>query len=521
MHLRVESKVLYLLMGSRFRLLVGHLLCLSMVLFPTIAVGTCIALREVDIDDDGLLSAAQRKALVQRFVGQCLDQALLRALLHALAAEYSSQGYITTRPYLQPQDASDGKVRVSVLRGTVEAVVDAASGHSNRRLRNLFAGQQGQPLNLRRLETSLEWINRLQSVDARFELRPGKRAGGTVVAVRTTESRPWRLTFGGIFWPTDSQRAIIAEATWDNPLDLNDILEFHLNTSQVRRYLQGGRGGGFVYSLPLSGLLASLYLSRSSYRQRLSVADVTFSGRSDLIALKLDKVLIRDKRHKLDIGVAMRHQRIRNNIAGVPLEVSSYRTSQASIELTGLQIWPWGSLMANYAFSHGTPWFGARTDEDPLSSPELRHMFRRHELELKFSARLQPRLELTSLLHAQYSPDALYNNDRLVVGSDVTVRGYLYRNLLGDTAWYTRNDLRLHWRADALQWGLGPGLDYGRAQCHATNRSTCGVVAGLSLNASAAYGGVQLAASWSHPLRRLPDGHRPDDVVRLDLIWTF
>ena len=148
----------------------------------------------------------------------------------------------------------------------------------------------------------------------------------------------------------------------------------------MRRYLQGGRGGGFVYSLPLSGLLASLYLSRSSYRQRLFVADVTFSGRSDLIALKLDKVLMRDKRHKLDIGVAMRHQRIRNNIAGVPLEVSSYRTSQASIELTGLQIWPWGSLMANYAFSHGTPWFGARTDEDPLSSPELRHMFRRHEL---------------------------------------------------------------------------------------------------------------------------------------------
>ena len=184
-------------MGSRFRFLAGHLLCLSMVLFPTIAVGMCIALREVDIDDDGLLSAAQRKALVQRFVGQCLDQALLRALLHALAAEYSSQGYITTRPYLQPQDASDGKVRVSVLRGTVEAVVDAASGHSNRRLRNLFAGQQGQPLNLRRLETSLEWINRLQSVDARFELRPGKRAGGTVVAAPWWRCVPPRVALGG------------------------------------------------------------------------------------------------------------------------------------------------------------------------------------------------------------------------------------------------------------------------------------------------------------------------------------
>lgn len=495
---------------------------------PAASARDCIALKAVNLDDEGLLPPAPRRRLFAPFLGECIEPALLQRLLEAVATAYLQRGFVTTRPYIQPQDVADGRLRISVLIGRVEAVVDAETGRSDRRLRNAFAGQEGRILNLRRLETALEWINRPPSVDARFELRPGSEPGGTRVVVHAAEGRPWRLTLGGTAWLNGaSRRVLTAEAAWDNPLDLNDILKLNLNTSRVRRQLQGGRAGGLEYSLPLGGLLASLSLSRSSYRQRLPSAGSALraTGRTDQIELKLARVLSRAQRHKLDLNLALRHQRIRNRIAGVSLDVSSYRASQVRLGLTGLRLWPWGNLTADYGFTRGTPWFGARSDGDPLSSPGLRHMFRRHELELELQARPRPGLELASLLHVQYAPDPLYDNDRLAVGSDATVRGYLDRNLLGDKAWYLRNDLRLSRRVDTpagpLQLTFGPGLDYGRVQCQATNRESCGVVAGLSLNASAAFRGGRLALSWSRPLRRLPDGTRPDDVVRLDLTWTF
>ena len=226
----------------------SYFLWLALAAGPALAAETdCLRLARVDIDENRLLPAAERERIVAAAVGRCIEPALLRELLSLLSNAYLERGYVTTRPYLPEQDIADGVVEVGVVVGTIEAIVDAAPGAPDRRLAAAFAGA-GEVLNLRRLETALETLERVASVSAGFEIRPGARPGASIVAVEFNESRPWRLELG-VNGQTDLDDRLSLLFALDNPFDVNDALVVRANTGEVRETLQSNRSGEVEYSL--------------------------------------------------------------------------------------------------------------------------------------------------------------------------------------------------------------------------------------------------------------------------------
>ena len=155
----------------------------------------CPVLSQVDIEPNPLVTAARQQELVAPYLGSCIDSDLIRQILSAISNYFIDNGYVTSRPYLLEQDVSDGQIEIRILIGTVEAVIDAASGSRSGKIATAFLFSD-EILNLRDLETSLEQIERVASVDASIEIRPGTQQGGSIVAIETTESDPLRFEVG-------------------------------------------------------------------------------------------------------------------------------------------------------------------------------------------------------------------------------------------------------------------------------------------------------------------------------------
>jgi len=500
------------------------------------AARPCIELKRIRLSDDGLIAKKQRQKLFAKYLGQCIDPNLLKALLTDVSNQFMGQGYITTRPYLKQQSVVDGDVEISVLKGKVEQVVDAKTGKPNSRTRNAFAFQQGRVLNLRRLETSLEVMNRPPSSDVKFKIKPGKTRGGSIVAIEGRETSPYHLQLGvsGRKNLKDKNFYLTAQFSLDNPLNINDILTISYNGSRVQQQYQGTQAGELNYSFPVVGWLVELVGSTVSYRQGVSGLNNTYLAKGDTQGLRfrVSKPVLRNQTQKLTPALSIHHKNTKNYFSNQLISVSNYKTSQAQFDLSHVWLQKWGRLTSTYSFYHGLDWFGARGDgyvgADPAALNQAKLQFRKHSLDVNLLGYLSKdrSLSFSSNYHLQRSADLLYDNDKLTVGSDYTVRGYYNQNLYGNNAWYIHNDLSKSWtfeKAPALLKGFTvfAGLDYGEVACEADNPSSCGSIAGIAAGFGTQSESLTTNFVFSRPLKRINSSFRPETLFKFDTIWRI
>ncbi len=494
----------------------------------------CVRLKRVELADGGLLAPRARRALFRPYSGRCIDGALLKSLIAGISEAYMRRGYVTTRPYLKPQSIADGVVRVSVLRGVLADVVDAGTGRRDAGLALAFAFQRGRVLNLRDIETALEMVNRPPSVDARFRIRPGDEPGTSVVEVeRRRAARPWQLRLGlsGRRQDGRDEGFATAEASWDNPLGVNDIMTFRLNGGNTPAARQSTRSGELSYSFPVASVLLELSASRFFYRQGIQgIGDVIpATGRTTQWRVRAGKVAARNRTNKLTLAASVVHRNNRNYLDSQLIGVSSYRTTVARLEASHQWLQRWGSLSTTLGYDRGVDWFGARRDGEygaPAGPGQPRLQFVRYTLDAALDVR--PRASawgFSSRARVQATPDALFDSDRIYVGGDYTVRGYPEGALRGNDGWHVRNELARTWRVNAHSElraaSLFVGADYGRARCGADNAGACGEAAGIAagVRTEGAHVSAALTAAW--PLRRISPSFRRRPVWRLDTSWRF
>ncbi len=488
----------------------------------------CPQLARVAIDETRLLPIAERERVFDAVVGRCIDPALLRELLTRLSNAYLERGYVTTRPYLPEQDISDGSLEVGVVVGTLEAVVDAATGASDRRLAAAFAGV-GEILNLRRLETALETLERVASVSASFEIRPGERPGASIVAVELVETRPWRLELG-VNGQTDLDDRLSLLFAADNLLEINDTLRVQANSGEVREALQTNRSGEIEYALGIGSYWLALAHAEVDFEQRVQGINDSFlsTGESVTDTLRVGRLLARGQRHRIAASLALELKDSRNFFAGQLLDVSSYRTSQLLLELDHDHYPAWGRWRTRYRLHRGLDRYGARDDDyftpDQGFDNPARLQFDKFVLDSAAEIALDEQV-LQIQLVLQYSDDILFAADQLSLGSPYTVRGYSSA-LAGSNAGYLRADLVRPLRAagrtavgKALQ--VSVGVDYGEVKCEAGNDDVCGEIYGVG--AGLAWSDANFAGQlqWGHPLKELADGVGDKDQFLLDLRWRF
>lgn len=488
----------------------------------------CTKLTRVDVTDKEL-SEVQTTLLFKPYLGKCIDKELLSAIVDSVSDMYMNRGNITTRAYLEEQDISDGQIDINVLKGTLEDVVDAKTGQSNSRIKMAFAFQKDDVLNLRDIESALEMMNRPLSSSVKFDIKPGKKSGGSIIEIKSEESTSYHLQIGltGRHNLKEENVSLTGELSIDNPLSINDILTYRYNTSYVQKEYQGNEGSELNYSFPVSDYLVEIVGTDFSYRQGVSGINDTYLSEGDTIGtrLKVSKVLWRNQKNKLTSSLSLYHKDTKNYFADELLDVSSYKTTLAQLDFKLSSVQAWGQLTTVYSFYRGSDWFDARADSTTDSEAKLQ--FRKHSIDMNLFYRVRDgRYHIASNLHLQQSDDKLYNSDQLSVGSDYTVRGYLDKNLYGNNAWYLNNNVAATWYPEV--WGgvinsisTYVGVDYGQVRCESDNETSCGDIHGLALGAD--LNGKHLSASLvlSMPQTSISENFDKEVLFKFDLIGKF
>jgi hemolysin activation/secretion protein len=492
----------------------------------------CTVLDRVDIAE--LPSESSWTKLTRPYLERCIDSELIRTILAEISNDLIARGYVTSRPYLLEQDISDGQIEIQILVGTVEAIIDADSGVSDGRIATAFMFND-EVLNLRQLETSLEAMERARSVSASLEISPGIEQGSSIVTIKTVETNPFHTELG-INARTDLDPQLSFQAVLDNPLDINDIVEFRYNSGEVFQALQSNRSRELNYSFPLGSYLLALNHSDIEYEQRVQGINDSFLSAGDTVSdrLRISKLLTRSQSARLTFALALEVKDSRSFFDDLLIDVSSYKTSQLGLELRHDWLQTWGQLNTSFSYHQGLDSFGARDDDyytlEGGFESEAKLQFEKFNIDSQLFFYLKNPAWYTNIkFYLQYSDDILFDNDKLYLGSPYTVRGYSSA-LSGSNAWYLHSDITRRFQSVVNPFSGNPltksislsaGVDYGDVKCEIDNPDVCGEIYSIGIGVEIADANFIGRLLWGHPLKEIGDDIGEQDIFSLDLRWTL
>ena len=499
------------------------------------AADSCIKLNAISLSESQLFTLDEQQSLLTSYVDRCINANVIKAIITKVDNFYTSRGYITTKPYLKPQDINNGEIKINVMVGTVQDIVNSKTQQTDGKIATAFIGQKNKPLNLRDTETALEMINRVPSIDAKFKIKPSIQKGASIIEVDISESTPYHFSFGvsGEDDLNDKNPNLNAVFSADNLLGINDILSITINGSTLQQRYQSTKGREFNYSFPIGSYLIDFTHADTSYNQGVVGLNQTYLANGDTKTkrLKISKVLARDKHNKYQALFSISHKDTKNYFADQSIEVSSYKTTLAQVDLIHTYLQNWGQLNNTYSYYQGVDWFGARDDgyigvEIDLINPATLE-FKKFSIASNLIYYFQNKsYSLNSNFHLQHTKDTLYDNDKLTVGSSGTVRGYSASNLFGNNVWYVKNDL-----SKAVELSLHPkllktitpfiGLDYGKVRCEDGNINSCGEIAGTAVGFKTNSDNLSTDFTWSYPLKDLGQNFNKEQLFVFNTNWKF
>lgn len=376
-------------------------------------------------------------------------------------------------------------------------------------------------------------INRVPSVNAKFNILPGKEEGTSIVDIKTEKSTPYHLTLGAVGESSiyNDNPYLTADFSLDNPFNINDIFTLKYNTQNFQKAYQASSGSELDYSFPIGSYLFNYTWFNFKYDQRIIGLNGTYHASGDVKGStgKISKVIYRNQKNKLTFALGIQHKQTESYFSGELIDVSSYSTTQAELDAIYLLVENWGQLSTTYSFYRGTDWFGSRNDSYASRSSSINEnaklLFSKHTLDASLIFYFpNSTYRLDSNAHLQYSADFLYDNDKLTLGDYYSVRGYS-SSYSGNNGWYSHNDfLKTFTPAFSLKFfqTLSPfiGLDYGEIQCQRDNINSCGKMTGSTVGFKTDSKKITTEFSWSRALKKV-SGQKLENLFRYSLTLKF
>jgi hemolysin activation/secretion protein len=487
---------------------------------PAVAAPRDTVRREITrltINGGDHLTASFRAALAARFTNCSMGVQELEQLLTEITRHYILRGFVTSRVYVPDQDLASGELILRVVEGRLERLEPAGLAG------NIFPVHPGEPLNLRDLEQGIDNLNRLASHHAVLDMLPGTAPGDTIVAIRDTRTRPWRLALSADNTGSEGTGRDQASAT----LSVDDLLGFGEGASLTHRravpYQAGRRASESTsgsLSVPWGWQMLTLGGSASSYALLFAAPsglDLPFNGTSRSAYLRTDRVVYRSQSARVSLYSNLAWKSSRNRLLGSLISVSSRDAAAFDLGATGSRPLFGGLASLDLSISRGLAIFGASSDPRGLPAYAPHGEFTAFKLSGNWSRSFALGgldFTYTSALNAQSAPNVLYGADQLTVGGLYAVRGFDRTSLAGDRGYVWRNDLSLslplsRGPSGAARVTLRPylGLDQGYAWSNITGLpgftpaegSLIGGAVGLGLSAGRFSADVSGAKSLDHP----------------------
>ncbi len=466
----------------------------------------------------------QAAVIIDTAVGQCLGIEGIRQLMAQLQNLWVSKGLITTRVLAPAQDLSSGSLRLLVVPGIVDKTLLASGGRIN--LETAIPGAAGDLLDLRDIEQGLENLQRLPTVRAGVQLRPGELPGETDVVVDWQQERIWRVAIGINDAGSENTGEKQASATLylDNALGLSDLIYISRGTDLHSNSRYGSDNYIAHFSLPLGYWEIGFTASGYDYEQTVAgaVDEVEYSGTSRRRSLNIGRVVQRSARSKTSVNLALTRRRSRNYIEDVEVEVQRRETAYWELALNNRYFFDRATLDSSLAFRKGTRWFGAdpapeEASGDATALSEIFHL--RTTLSVPFELAEQ-RFRWNSGFFRQWTDTPLTPQDQFTIGGRYTVRGFDGEvSLAADRGWYLQNDIA--WLLPNTATELFVGLDYGEVSGKGARflpgRRLTGAVVGIRGN----WKGLSYQLFAGRPVSK-PHGFQTDDTTSgIDLLWEY
>lgn len=483
---------------------------------------TCRDVKEVVIEGAKLMPEAMRQKLAKPYIGKCMTAHDIELLLGSITQYYMDKGYIAARAYIQMQDLATGILRILVVEGVVEKLMlDGEKTNSSVFLPSAFPFLEGKPLNLRDIEQGLDQVNRLTSNNATMEIKPGEKAGGTIVLIHNQPSRRLRtnLTYDNFGGTATGEEQLGLNVSLDNPMGLNDALSVtHRRSTDADFNGIHSRSNSFLYSVPVGYLTFNASHTWSDYATTIHPpgGDLVSNGYSKNTSLSSEYVAYRDKSSRLAITGTLTAKSSENYLAGQLLGVSSRTLSTFDLGTSWNTRLLDGVLGLNLNHVWGLRMFNALQDPSDLPDFAPHAQFRKWTAGASWMKPFQigkQNFTFSTAINGQVGVDVLYGSEQFSIGSLYSVRGYRNTSIAGDTGYYWRNDLAAPFQVQAgsMPMNIKPYIAYDFGYIKDRNAEIGGHLTGMIVGVTASIAKVSADISCVKPLT-MPDALKDEGL---------
>lgn len=474
--------------------------------------------------------------------GMCLGTNNLQKLQKAVQQILLVRGYITSQVSIQPQNMTNGLLRLGVAAGKTSTIRyqekrgEKPSAGSISAFNNKFPLHENKILNLRDLEQGLENLRRLPSVEANIQIVPSEEEGKSDLLVNWRQDKPVRFSIGvdDSGSKTTGKYQGNAAISFDNPLGLSDLfyVSYGRGLAHQTEFIDaagtetksGSRSYSVHYSVPFKKWL--LTFNHNGYRYHEATAGYTvnydYNGKQYHSNLAAERMIWRNGRHKTTAAFKLWTRQVYKYIDDTEIEVQRRRTAGWEAELRHRSYFGRWQFDGRLSYKRGTgmrksiPAPEENSDIDTAAgTSRMKVITAGLDAAAPFTLGKQQFSYETSLL-SQWNKTSLVSQDKLSIGNRYTIRGFDgEQSPLGEHGFYWQNTLGWHFHPrHQLYFGIDAGHVSGESTEYMAGKRLIGAVTGLK-------GSHKIGGILNYDLFAGKPLHKPEGLQTAKTVYGF
>ena len=423
-------------------------------------------------DDENLLNEIEKENILSKYENKKLGSTDISNILVELTNRLIEKGYVTSTASLSENNNLNSEtLNLKIISGKIEKII-LNEDDSLDKLKKYFlvSTKEEKVLNVRDLDTTTENFNYLEANNMTMEIIPSDKENYSIIKLKNEMKDKFTISLLTNNYGEDNQNGIWRAGTSiniDSPLGIGDRVYFSYMTVHKKKadrswkrtteslkpgeILPIGPKGydpakdtlpykreldlyNFRYTMKFRDYTLSLGSSRSenisSFYTPTTIYDM--ETMSSNFSVNLDKILWRNQKSKLSLGVGLKRKHNKSYIEDTLL--SDRILTIGDISLNGTTVFYGGIFGITLDYERGLRALGAS------NTPKAE--FKKYSLNLNYYKPITKKLVYRFNTLTSHSKDVLYASEKQSIGGVGSVPGYHRRgNIMGDRAIEIENEL--------------------------------------------------------------------------------
>ena len=442
-------------------------------------------------DDENLLNEIEKENILSKYENKKLGSTDISNILVELTNRLIEKGYVTSTASLSENNNLHSEtLNLKIISGKIEKII-LNEDDSLDKLKKYFlvSTKEEKVLNVRDLDTTTENFNYLEANNMTMEIIPSDKENYSIIKLKNEMKDKFTISLLTNNYGEDNQNGIWRGGTSiniDSPLGIGDRVYFSYMTVHKKKadrswkrtteslkpgeILPIGPKGydpakdtlpykreldlyNFRYTMKFRDYTLSLGSSRSenisSFYTPTTIYDM--ETMSSNFSVNLDKILWRNQKSKLSLGVGLKRKHNKSYIEDTLL--SDRILTIGDISLNGTTVFYGGIFGITLDYERGLRALGAS------NTPKAE--FKKYSLNLNYYKPLTKKLVYRFNTLTSHSKDVLYASEKQSIGGVGSVPGYHRRgNIMGDRAIEIENELSYKIIDSEKMGRLSPYISY-------------------------------------------------------------